>query len=51
MKTSHYKTPRTMAECEFVVGYPIIEQHKEPSNWVIAIAAAAFIVLMLWIGK
>lgn len=50
MKTSHYKTPRTMAECEFVVGYPIIEQNK-PSDWKLALICVCLAVGVMWIFR
>ncbi len=50
MKSSHYKTPRTMAECEFVVGYPIIEQDK-PSEWRMAAVCIGVILAILWIFR
>jgi hypothetical protein len=50
MKSSHYKTPRTMAECEFVVGYPIIEQDN-PKEWRMAAVCIGVILAILWIFK
>jgi hypothetical protein len=50
MKSSHYKTPRTMADCEFVVGYPIVEQDK-PNEWRIAAVCIGIILAILWIFK
>jgi hypothetical protein len=50
MKTSHYKTPRTMAECEFVVGYPIIEQAK-PNDWRLVLVCACLAVGVMWIFR
>ena len=47
MKTSHYKTPRTMAECEFTVGYPIVEleRHNLRSLITALIICGAYVVL------
>jgi hypothetical protein len=50
MKSSHYKTPRTMAECEFVVGYPIIEQHNS-SEWRMAAVCIGVVLAILWIFR
>lgn len=50
MKTSHYKTPRTLAECEFTVGYPIAEPDKPRDLRPFAFAAVCILVL-LWAFK
>lgn len=31
MKYSHERTPRTLADCDFTVGYPIVQQPE--SYW------------------
>jgi hypothetical protein len=51
MKTSHYKTPRTLAECEFVVGYPIIEQDRPINPALVAVLCIAAFLLMSWAFK
>jgi len=51
MKTSHYKTPRTLAECEFVVGYPIIEQEKQTDLKFVAVICLMFCLLLAWAFK
>ena len=51
MKTSHYKTPRTLAECEFVVGYPIIEQEKQADLKFVAVICLMFCLLLAWAFK
>ncbi len=50
MKSSHYKTPRTMAECEFVVGYPIVDLTPQKWNWLPYICAA-LVVGIIWIAR
>jgi hypothetical protein len=40
-----------MAECEFVVGYPIIEEHKPISGTTIAIVCVALFFLISWIAR
>jgi hypothetical protein len=50
MKSSHYKTPRTMAECEFTVGYPIIEQGTT-TEWRTAAICIGVILAILLIFK
>ena len=50
MKTSHYKTPRTMAECEFVVGYPIADPNSS-SEWRPVVVSILAILVILWFVK
>jgi len=56
MKTSHYTTPRTLADCEFTVGYPIADQrvHRIQSGtfmfW-LACAFALLPILTVWIAN
>jgi len=47
MKTSHYKTPRTMADCEFTVGYPIadLSRHKAKTISTALVICGAYVVL------
>jgi hypothetical protein len=47
MKTSHYKTPRTIAECEFTVGYPIVDIERNNVKLVMTalIICGAYVVL------
>ena len=48
MKASHYRTPRTLAECEFVSGYPVITKTRHAPVWAVlwAVSFAAIGVLL-----
>ncbi len=50
MKSSHYKTPRTLAECEFTVGYPIADLTPKKMNWW-PYFSVAMILGIFWIGR
>lgn len=51
MKSSHYKTPRTLAECEFEVGYPIVQQEKHANPLLVAAACIMAFMFLAWAFK
>lgn len=53
MKDSHYRTPRTLADCDFTVGYPIANLNRPHSvaeallGWAVTLALIAMFVFAL----
>lgn len=45
MKLSHERTPRTLADCEFTVGYPIVQQESRSEK-----IAGFFLACALGVG-
>ena len=50
MSEKNLRTPRTIADCEFVVGYPIVQQEK-PNEWRMTVICIGIICGLLWILK
>lgn len=50
MSEKNLRTPRTLAECEFVTGYPIADLTPQKGNWLPYICAA-LVVGIIWIAR
>lgn len=50
MSEKNLRTPRTMAECEFVTGYPIADLTPRRSNW-LPYVCAALVIGVIWIAR
>lgn len=54
VKPSHERTPRTISDAVFTVGYPTIERHTRPVKlslivfWTLLFSGAAFVLGLLW---
>lgn len=57
MKSSHYITPRTMAECNFALNADPIERFRNDDTWgrygmgALVILAVVAIVVIIAVGK
>ena len=49
MKTSHSRTPRTLAECNFQSGYKTwnyTEEDEQAKSWVLILGVFAFLLIL-----